>query len=88
MTGNIPTGKKPTGKMPTKQSPQEKCSQGKMPTGKNAHRKKCPQGKMPTRKNAQMYNSFKIVTGMSAFVKNSAKTKGNIAKTSYLNKNA
>ena len=41
---------------------------------------------MPTRKNAHMYNSFKIVTGMSAFVKNSAKTEGNITKTSYLNK--
>ena len=25
---------------------------------------------MATRKNAHMYNSFKIVTGMSAFVKN------------------
>ena len=37
-------------------------------------------------KNAHMYNSFKIVTGMSAFVKNSAKTEGNITKTSYLNK--
>ena len=56
----------------------------KMPTGKNVHKEKCPQGKMPTRKNAHMYNSFKIVTGMSAFVKNCAKTEGNITKTSYL----
>ena len=40
----------------------------KMPTGKNAHKEKCPQGKMPTMKNAFMYNSFKIVTGMSAIV--------------------
>ena len=43
---------------------------------------------MSTGKNAHMYNSSKIVTGMSAFVKNSAKTEGNITKTSYLNKNA
>ena len=61
----------------------EKCPQGKMPTGRNAYKKK-----MPTMKNANMFNSFKIVTGMSAFVKNSAKTEGNITKTSYLNKNA
>ena len=64
-----------------------------MPTGKNAHKEKCPQekcpqGKMPTRKNAHMYNSFKMVIGMSAFVKNIAKTEGNITKISYLNKNA
>ena len=43
---------------------------------------------MPTMKNAQMYNSFKIDTGNSAFVKNSAKTEENITKTSFLNKNA
>ena len=57
-----------------------------MTAGKNACREKCPQGKMPTRKNAHMYNSFKIVTGMSAFVKNSAKTKGNITKSKKLKK--
>ena len=34
---------------------------------KNAHIKNT--GKMPTRKNTHMYNSFKTVTGMSAFVK-------------------
>ena len=84
----------PTGKMPTKQSPQEKGPQGKITTRKNHHREKCPQGKMPTGKNAHkekcshVYNSFKMVTGMSAFVKNIAKTEGNITKTSYLNKNA
>ena len=77
----------PTGKMPTrKNGHKEKCPQGKMSTRKNAHREKCLQGKMPTMKNAHMYNSFKIVTGMSAFVINSAKTEGNITKTSYLNK--
>ena len=59
-----------------------------MPTGKNAHKEKCPQGKMPTRKNPHMYNSFKIVAGMSGFVKNSAITEGNITNTSYLNINA
>ena len=61
-----------------------------MPTGKkhgkNTHKKNT--GKMPTMKNAHMYNSFKIVTGMSDFVKNGAKTEGNITKTSFLNKNA
>ena len=93
VTGNMPTGKKLTGKMPTekahrKNTHREKCSQGKMPTRKNAHRVKWLQGKMPTMKNAHMYNRFKIDTGNSAFVKNSAKTEGNITKTSYLNKNA
>ena len=74
--------------MPTgKSAHKEKCPQGKMPTGKNAHREKCPQEKIPTRKSAHMYNSFKIDTGNSAFVKNSAKTEGNITKTSFLNKN-
>ena len=47
-----------------------------MPTGKNAHREICPQGKMPTGKNAHMYNSFKIVIGMSAFIKYRAMRKG------------
>ena len=62
----------PTGKMPTrKNAHREKCPQGKMPRRKNAHREKCP-----TRKNAHMYNSFKIVTVMSAFVKNRAMRKG------------
>ena len=69
--------KKPTGKTPTRKNPQrEKCPQGKMSTGKYAHKEKCPQGKMATRKNAHMYNSFKIVTGMSAFVKKRAMRKG------------
>ena len=63
--------------MPTRKYAQrEICPQGKMPTGENAHRGKCPQGKMPTRKNAHMYNSFKIVTGMSAFIKIRAMGKG------------
>ena len=62
----------PQGKMPTgKNAHREIFPQGKMPTGKNAHREKCPQGK-----NAHMYNSFKIVTGMSVFVKNRAMRKG------------
>ena len=74
-TGKMPT--KNTGKMPTgKNAHKEKCQQGNMPTRKNAHREKCPQGKMATRKNAHMYNSFKIVTGMSAFVKKRAMRKG------------
>ena len=90
----------PTGKMPTKKT-QEKCPQGKMPTGKNGHmgkcpqgkmltrkndhREKCPQGKMPTMKNVHMYNSFKIVTGMSAFVKKIAqKRKGILQKLAIL----
>ena len=67
----------PTGKNPHK----EKC------TGKYAHKEKCPQGIMPTRKNAHMYNSFKIVTGMSAFVKKRAMQKGiNITKSKKLEK--
>ena len=57
-----------------KSAHKEKCPQGKMPTGKNAHREKYPGGKMPTMKKAHMYNSFKIDTGKSTFVKNSAKT--------------
>ena len=81
--GKLPTGKNahrekcPQGKMPTgKNAHKEKCPQGKMPTGKNVHREKCPQGKMSTGKNAHMYNSLKIVTGMSVFVKNGAMRKG------------
>ena len=87
----MPT-KKPTGKMPTRKNPyREKWPHGKMPTGKyahkeNAYREKCPQGKMATRKNAHMYNSFKIVTGMSAFVKKTSNAKGNITKSKKLKK--
>ena len=79
--------KSPQKKAHRKNAHKEKCPQGKMPTRKNDHREICPQGKMPTgknalrekcptRKNAHMYNSFKIVTGMSAFVKNRAMRKG------------
>ena len=89
-TGKKPT-KKPTGNMPTgKNAHREKYPQGKMPTRKNAHKEKCPQGKMPKRKNAHMYNSFKIVTVMSAFVRNRAMRKGILRsqkswKKTYLN---
>ena len=75
--------------MPTgKSAHKEKCPQRKMPTGKNGHREKYPQGKMPTMKNVHMYNSFKIDTGNSAFVKKAEKRKGILQKTSNLNKNA
>ena len=77
--------------MPTKKKAhKEECPQRKMPTRKNAHREKCPQAKMPTRKNmptmknAHMYSSFKIVTGMIAFVKNREKRKGILQKLAIL----
>ena len=79
---NAHKGKCPQGKMPTrKNAHREICPQGKMPTGKNAHRERCP-----TRNNAHMYNSFKIVTGMNAFVKNRAMraAEGNITKSKDL----
>ena len=69
-----------------KNAHREKCPQGKMHTGKYAHKEKCPQGKMPTRKNAHMYNSFKIVICMSAFVKNRAMRKG-ILRSQKVEKN-
>ena len=63
-------GKKPIGKKPTGKKTQKKFHR------KNAHKEKCPQGKIPTRKNAHKYDSFKIVTGMSVFVRNRAMRKG------------
>ena len=81
--------KKKQEKCPQK-SPHEKCPQGRMPTWKKAHKEKCPQGKMPTRKNmptmknAHMYSSFKIVTGMIAFLKNSEKRKRILQKLAIL----
>ena len=71
-----PQKKKTQKKAHRKNAHKEKCPQGNMPTGKYAHREKCP-----ARKNAHMYNSFKIVTGMSAFIKKYSNAEGNITKS-------